>query len=80
MKSLNSSSCALQKEPDLNLTYFAERRKESGFDGKLEDLTDDSPIYYLVPVPFRQHTPLFQGFKDYEEDFKTALFMRLRRY
>lgn len=30
------------EEPDLNLTQFLQKlAKESGFDGKLEDLTDD---------------------------------------
>lgn len=48
MKSLNSSSQPRQKEPDLNLTQFLQKlAKESGFDGKLEDLTDDILIYHL---------------------------------
>ncbi len=39
---------ARQKEPDLNLTQFLQKlAKESGFDGKLEDLTDDILIYHL---------------------------------
>lgn len=39
---------AWQKEPDLNLTQFLQKlAKESGFDGKLEDLTDDILIYHL---------------------------------
>ncbi len=39
---------AWQKEPDLNLLQFLQKlAKESGFDGKLEDLKDDILIYHL---------------------------------
>ncbi|TGD76510.1 hypothetical protein C9F07_14505 [Salmonella enterica subsp. enterica serovar Poona] len=65
---------AWQKEPDLNLTQFLQKlAKESGFDGKLEDLTDDILIYHLIMGDsFKAAaTPGFQ--KDYEEDFKSAL-------
>lgn len=54
---------AWQKEPDLNLTQFLQKlAKESGFDGKLEDLTDDILIYHLK-MRDSPKTPPFQGFK-----------------
>ncbi len=52
-----------QKEPDLNLTQFLQKlAKESGFDGKLEDLTDDILIYHLKMRDSAKDAAI-QGFK-----------------
>ncbi|EBH9477261.1 DUF1040 family protein [Salmonella enterica subsp. enterica serovar Cerro] len=65
---------AWQKEPDLNLTQFLQKlAKESGFDGKLEDLTDDILIYHLKMRDSAKDAAIPGIQKDYEENFKTAL-------
>ena len=65
---------AWQKEPDLNLLQFLQKlAKESGFDGELADLTDDTLIYHLKMRDSAKDAVNQRMKKDYEEDFKTAL-------
>lgn len=66
---------AWQKEPDLNLTQFLQKlAKESGFDGKLEDLTDDILIYHLKMRDSAKDAAIPGIQKDYEEDFKRRFY------
>ncbi|BES86953.1 hypothetical protein PEC302107_37640 [Pectobacterium araliae] len=65
---------AWQKEPDLNLVQFLQNlAQEAGFEGQLNELTDDILIYHLKmrDADKKQVIPGLK--KDYEEDFKTAL-------
>ncbi|MCG9658403.1 YihD family protein, partial [Vibrio mediterranei] len=63
-----------QKEPDLNLLEFIIKlSNEAGYEGKLEDLTDDVLIYHLK-MRNSQKDEMIPGLaKDQEDDFKTAL-------
>ncbi|CAM2966965.1 YihD family protein [Vibrio rarus] len=63
-----------QKEPDLNLIEFLVKlAQEAGYEGKLEDLTDDVLIYHLK-MRNSDKTEEIPGLaKDKEDDFKTAL-------
>ncbi|GLQ71921.1 YihD family protein [Vibrio penaeicida] len=63
-----------QKESDLNLMAFIQKlSQEAGYEGKLEDLTDDVLIYHLK-MRNSQKDDMIPGLaKDQEDDFKTAL-------
>ncbi len=63
-----------QKDPDLNLMQFIVKlAAESGFQGKLEDLTDDVLIYHLKMRNSAADDMIPGLAKDQEDDFKTAL-------
>ena len=63
-----------QKDQDLNLLEFIIKlSKEAGYEGKLEDLTDDVLIYHLK-MRNSQKDEMIPGLKkDQEDDFKTAI-------
>ncbi|MEZ9060312.1 YihD family protein [Vibrio pelagius] len=63
-----------QKDQELNLLEFIIKlSKEAGYEGKLEDLTDDVLIYHLK-MRNSQKDEMIPGFKkDQEDDFKTAI-------
>ncbi|WP_434566411.1 YihD family protein [Vibrio chagasii] len=63
-----------QKDQDLNLLEFIIKlSKEAGYDGKLEDLTDDVLIYHLK-MRNSEKDEMIPGLKkDQEDDFKTAI-------
>ena len=65
---------AWQKEPELNLIQFLQKlAKESVYDGKLTNLSDDILIYHLKMRDSAKDAAIPGIKKDYEEDFKTAL-------
>ena len=63
-----------QKDQELNLLEFIiKQSKEAGYDGKLEDLTDDVLIYHLK-MRNSEKDEMIPGLKkDQEDDFKTAI-------
>ena len=63
-----------QKDQELNLLEFIIKlSKEAGYEGKLEDLTDDVLIYHLK-MRKSQKDEMIPGLKkDQEDDFKTAI-------
>ncbi|SON51261.1 YihD family protein [Vibrio tapetis] len=63
-----------QKDSDMNLLQFiVTLAKEAGYEGKLEDLTDDVLIYHLK-MRNSQKEEMIPGLaKDQEDDFKTAI-------
>jgi uncharacterized protein YihD (DUF1040 family) len=63
-----------QKDQELNLLEFIiTLSKEAGYEGKLEDLTDDVLIYHLK-MRNSQKDEMIPGLKkDQEDDFKTAI-------
>ncbi|AMG30635.1 DUF1040 domain-containing protein [Grimontia hollisae] len=63
-----------QKEPELNLLQMISKlAEEAGYEGKLEDLTDDVLIYHLK-MRNSQKDEMIPGLaKDCEDDFKTAI-------
>ncbi|MCG9554947.1 YihD family protein [Vibrio sp. Isolate31] len=63
-----------QKDQELNLLEFIIKlSKEAGYDGKLEDLTDDVLIYHLK-MRNSEKDEMIPGLKkDQENDFKTAI-------
>ena len=63
-----------QKDQELNLLEFIIKlSKEAGYEGKLEDLTDDVLIYHLK-MRNSQKDDMIPGLKkDQEDDFKTAI-------
>ena len=63
-----------QKDSDLSLLEFIVKlSKEAGYEGKLEELTDDVLIYHLK-MRNSQKEDMIPGLaKDQEDDFKTAL-------
>ncbi|WP_261882294.1 YihD family protein [Vibrio pelagius] len=63
-----------QKDQELNLLEFIIKlSKEAGYQGKLEDLTDDVLIYHLK-MRNSQKDEMIPGLKkDQEDDFKTAI-------
>lgn len=65
---------AWEKDADLNLLQFLQKlAQESGFQGEITDMTDDTLIYHLKMRGSAQ-TEVIPGLKkDYEEDFKTAI-------
>ncbi|CAH0524256.1 YihD family protein [Vibrio hippocampi] len=63
-----------QKDSDLNLLQFIVKlAKEAGYEGALEDLTDDVLIYHLKMRNSGQEEMIPGLAKDQEDDFKTAL-------
>lgn len=65
---------AWQKESDLNLLeLLAKLAKEAGFEGELNNLSDEVLIYHLK-MRDTDKTEAIPGIKkDYEADFKSAL-------
>ena len=63
-----------QKDQELNLLEFIIKlSKEAGYQGKLEDLTDDVLIYHLK-MRNSEKDEMIPGLKkDQEDDFKTAI-------
>ncbi|MEG3223182.1 YihD family protein [Vibrio gigantis] len=63
-----------QKDQELNLLEFIIKlSKEAGYEGKLEDLTDDVLIYHLK-MRNSEKDEMIPGLKkDQEDDFKTAI-------
>ncbi|WP_087023597.1 YihD family protein [Thaumasiovibrio subtropicus] len=63
-----------QKDSELNLLQFLVKlAEEAGYEGKLEDLTDDVLIYHLK-MRNSQKEEMIPGLaKDCEDDFKTAI-------
>ena len=61
-------------DQELNLLEFIIKlSKEAGYDGKLEDLTDDILIYHLK-MRNSEKDEMIPGLKkDQEDDFKTAI-------
>ncbi len=63
-----------QKQQNLNLMEFiVQLAQEAGYDGKLEDLTDDVLIYHLKMRNSDQQEMIPGLAKDQEDDFKTAI-------
>ena len=63
-----------QKDQELNLLEFIIKlSKEAGYEGKLEDLTDDVLIYHLKMRNSQQDEMIPGLKKDQEDDFKTAI-------
>ncbi|WP_392552410.1 YihD family protein [Orbus wheelerorum] len=63
-----------QKESDLNLLQFLSKlAKEAGFDGDLNNLSDEILIYHLKMRNADKNQAIPGIKKDYEDDFKTAL-------
>lgn len=63
-----------KNDPDLNLIEFILKlANEAGYQGKLEDLTDDVLIYHLKMRHSDQKEMIPGLAKDQEDDFKTAL-------
>ncbi|TFH90859.1 YihD family protein [Vibrio ouci] len=63
-----------QKDQELNLLQMiAKLAQEAGYEGKLEDLTDDVLIYHLK-MRNSEKDEMIPGLKkDQEDDFKTAI-------
>ncbi|WP_086971962.1 YihD family protein [Vibrio coralliirubri] len=63
-----------QKDQELNLLDFIIKlSKEAGYQGKLEELTDDVLIYHLK-MRNSEKDEMIPGLKkDQEDDFKTAI-------
>ncbi|MGL6262217.1 YihD family protein [Vibrio sp. WXL210] len=62
------------KDQELNLMQFiAKLAQEAGYDGKLEDLTDDVLIYHLKMRNSGKDEMIPGLKKDQEDDFKTAI-------
>ncbi|MCW8333561.1 YihD family protein [Vibrio sp. SCSIO 43135] len=63
-----------QKDQELNLLQFIIKlSQEAGYEGKLEDLTDDVLIYHLK-MRNSEKDEMIPGLKkDQEDDFKTAI-------
>ncbi|MDA0150642.1 MULTISPECIES: YihD family protein [Vibrio] len=63
-----------QKDQDLNLLQFIVKlSQEAGYEGKLEDLTDDVLIYHLKMRNSAKDEMIPGLKKDQEDDFKTAI-------
>ncbi|KXF81176.1 YihD family protein [Enterovibrio coralii] len=63
-----------QKEPELNLMeMIGKLAAEAGYEGKLEDLTDDVLIYHLKMRNSNKDEMIPGLAKDCEDDFKTAI-------
>ncbi|GAL37435.1 protein yihD [Vibrio maritimus] len=63
-----------QKDSDLNLLEFLVKlANEAGYEGKLEDLTDDVLIYHLKMRNSKKDEMIPGLAKDQEDDFKTAI-------
>jgi len=63
-----------QKDQELNLLEFIlNLSSEAGYEGKLEDLTDDVLIYHLKMRNSGKDEMIPGLKKDQEDDFKTAI-------
>ncbi|MFA0143990.1 YihD family protein [Vibrio kanaloae] len=63
-----------QKDQELNLLEFIIKlSKEAGYQGKLEELTDDVLIYHLKMRNSGKDEMIPSLKKDQEDDFKTAI-------
>lgn len=63
-----------QKDPELNLIAFIRKlADEAGYEGPLEDITDDVLIYHLKMRNSSKEEMIPGLAKDQEEDFKTAI-------
>ncbi len=63
-----------QKDSESNLLQFIVKLAgEAGYQGKLEELTDDVLIYHLKMRNSSKDEVIPGIKKDYEDDFKTAL-------
>ncbi|EGA71009.1 hypothetical protein VISI1226_17165 [Vibrio sinaloensis DSM 21326] len=63
-----------QKDQDLNLLQMLVKlAQEAGYQGKLEDLTDDVLIYHLKMRNSAKDEMIPGLKKDQEDDFKTAI-------
>lgn len=63
-----------QNDPDCNLVAFiAKLAAEAGYQGQLQDLTDDVLIYHLKMRNSSKDEVIPGIKKDYESDFKTAI-------
>ncbi|MBY7920183.1 YihD family protein [Vibrio fluvialis] len=62
------------KDSELNLIQFIVKLAgETGYQGRLEELTDDVLIYHLKMRNSAKDEVIPGLKKDYEEDFKTAI-------
>ncbi len=62
------------KDQDMNLLQFIVKlATEAGYEGKLEDLTDDVLIYHLKMRNSSKDEMIPGLKKDLEDDFKTAI-------
>ncbi|MHA2940187.1 YihD family protein [Vibrio sp. RC27] len=63
-----------QKDSELNLLEFIVKlSKEAGYEGNLQDLTDDILIYHLKMRNSTKDEMIPGLKKDQEDDFKTAI-------
>lgn len=63
-----------QKDQELNLLQMIVKlAEEAGYEGKLEDLTDDVLIYHLKMRNSKKDEMIPGLKKDQEDDFKTAI-------
>ncbi|AIU68216.1 YihD family protein [Vibrio coralliilyticus] len=63
-----------QKDQKMNLLQFiVQLAQEAGYEGKLEDLTDDVLIYHLKMRNSSKDEMIPGLKKDQEDDFKTAI-------
>ncbi|MCG9684900.1 YihD family protein [Vibrio sp. Isolate23] len=63
-----------QKDQQMNLLQFIVKlTQEAGYQGKLEDLTDDVLIYHLKMRNSAKDEMIPGQKKDQEDDFKTAI-------
>ena len=63
-----------QKDQQINLLQFiVQLTQEAGYEGKLEDLTDDVLIYHLKMRNSGKDEMIPGLKKDQEDDFKTAI-------
>ncbi|EGQ8234092.1 DUF1040 family protein [Vibrio parahaemolyticus] len=63
-----------QKDQEMNLLQFIVKlAQEAGYDGKLEDLSDDVLIYHLKMCNSSKDEMIPGLKKDQEDDFKTAI-------
>ncbi|GAK87150.1 protein YihD [Vibrio ponticus] len=63
-----------QKDQELNLLQFIVKlAQEAGYQGQLEDLTDDVLIYHLKMRNSAKDEMIPGLKKDQEDDFKTAI-------
>ncbi|PTO62238.1 YihD family protein [Vibrio splendidus] len=63
-----------QKDQELNLLEFIIKlSNEAGYQGKLEELTDDVLIYHLKMRNSEKNEMIPGLKKDQEDDFKTAI-------
>ncbi|EIU6808129.1 YihD family protein [Vibrio parahaemolyticus] len=63
-----------QKDQEMNLLQFIVKlAQEAGYDGKLEDLSDDVLIYHLKMHNSSKDEMIPGLKKDQEDDFKTAI-------